>query len=111
MPHWAEEKKMNKAFVCARTHPLRVAAVLALAVAATLFVPAVHSADSAGRTVQVEITKFTFAPKEITVAPGTRVIWINHDETPHTVAANDKSFGSKGMDTDDKFERVFAQEG
>ena len=67
--------------------------------------------QSAGRTVQVEITKFTFAPKEITVAPGTRVIWINHDETPHTVAANDKSFGSKGLDTDDKFERVFAQEG
>jgi plastocyanin len=100
---------MNKPFVYARRQSLRIAAVLALA--ATLVVPVVHSADSAGRTVQLEITKFTFAPKEITVAPGTRVIWTNHDEAPHTVSANDKSFGSKGLDTDDKFEHVFAQEG
>ena len=102
---------MNKASVYARTHRLRIAAVLGLALAAALVVPVVHSADSAARTVQLEITKFTFAPKEITVAPGTRVVWTNHDETPHTVGANDKSFVSKGLDTDDKFEHVFAQEG
>ena len=56
-------------------------------------------------------TKFAFAPKEIAIAPGTKIVWTNHDQTPHTVTSNDKSFASKGLDTDDKFERTFASEG
>lgn len=67
---------------------------------------AAHAAD---QTIQIE--KFAFAPKEITVAPGTKVVWINHDETPHTINATDKSFASKAMDTDDHYEHVFASEG
>ena len=61
--------------------------------------------------VDVDIAKFLFTSKEITVAPGTTVIWTNRDETPHTVAASDKSFSSKGLDTNDKFEHTFAKEG
>ena len=61
--------------------------------------------------LQVAITKFAFAPKEITVAPGTKVIWTNQDETPHTVTSNDKSFASKGLDTDDTYEHTFDREG
>jgi len=61
--------------------------------------------------VDIDIAKFAYGPKEITVAPGTKIVWTNHDETPHTVTSNDKSFASKGMDTDDKFEHVFASEG
>ena len=60
---------------------------------------------------QVTITKFAFAPKEITVAPGTKVVWTNKDETPHTVASNDKSFASKGLDTGDTYEHTFEREG
>ncbi len=82
---------------------------------AALFLPAVltlaAAAAPAPPAVTVDITKFAFAPKEITVAPGTRVTWTNHDETPHTVTANDKSFASKGLDTDDRFEHTFAAEG
>jgi hypothetical protein len=48
---------------------------------------------------------------QITVAPGTKIIWTNRDETPHTVTSNDKSFASKGLDTDDKFEHTFGSEG
>ncbi len=59
----------------------------------------------------IVIQKFTFAPKEITVTPGTKVVWINHDETPHAISANDKAFVSKAMDTDDRYEHVFASEG
>jgi plastocyanin len=70
-----------------------------------------HAGAAPPATVRVEITKFAFAPKEVTVQPGTRVIWTNRDETPHTVSSNDKSFASKGMDTDDTFEQTFAQEG
>jgi plastocyanin len=59
----------------------------------------------------VEIVKFAFAPKEITVAPGTTIVWTNHDETPHTIIASDGTFVSKAMDTDDHFEYTFAKEG
>lgn len=85
-----------------------VAAVLAAAAAAAFSMPA--TAASAA-PVQVEIAKFGFAPKEITVAPGARIVWVNHDEAPHTVTSVDKKFGSKGMDTDDTFEHTFDTEG
>ena len=59
----------------------------------------------------VAIEKFAFAPKEITVTPGTTIVWTNRDETPHTVSASDRSFVSKAMDTDDRYEHTFATEG
>ena len=61
----------------------------------------------------VEIAHFAFAPREITVAPGTRVRWTNRDETPHTVTSQgaSKTLASPGLDLDDRFEFVFAEEG
>ena len=103
---------MKKTALRARIPSTHTTTVLALALAGSLAFPAaVHSTESAGAPVAIEITKFTFAPKEITVAPGTRVVWTNRDESPHTVSSNDKSFASKGLDTEDKFEHVFAQPG
>ena len=91
---------------------LRARAVAALICCAAFVVPAIlASAAGPGRTVGVDIAKFAYGPKEITIAPGTRVVWTNHDETPHTVTSNDKSFASKGMDTDDTFEHTFSSEG
>jgi plastocyanin len=81
------------------------------AVALFAWLVAVPLAAGAAATVQVEIDKFAFAPKEVTIAPGTRVVWTNRDETPHTVAAGDRSFASKGLDTGDTFEHTFASEG
>ena len=51
--------------------------------------------------------------KEITVEPGTRLRWTNHDETPHTVTSQDgkKVLASPGMDVGDQYEFVFATEG
>jgi plastocyanin len=75
---------------------------------------AVETASIQARPIQapsIGITKFAFAPKEITVAPGTKVTWTNHDETPHTISASDKTFVSKAMDTDDRYEYTFASEG
>ena len=80
----------------------------ALGVAAAL---ALSAALPAAQPVKIDIAKFSFGPKEITVAPGTTVVWVNHDETPHTVAANDHSFVSKALDTDDRYEHTFADEG
>ena len=82
--------------------PYLTCAVLALLAA----VPA-----AAVETPSIAIEKFAFAPKEITVAPGTTIAWTNRDETPHTVAAQDHHFVSKAMDTGDRFEYTFSDEG
>ena len=73
----------------------------------------VAAASAAGATdaPTIEISKFTFAPKEITVAPGTTIAWVNRDETPHTISAPTVAFVSKAMDTDDRVEYTFASEG
>jgi plastocyanin len=71
---------------------------------------AAHLAFAAD-ALTVEIKKFAFEPKEITVAPGTKITWVNRDETPHQIKAGDGGFVSPAMDTDDKYERVFAKEG
>ena len=70
---------------------------------------AAHGALAAD--VTVEISKFAFEPKEITVTPGTKVSWINRDETPHQIRTADGSFTSTAMDTNDRYEQVFAKEG
>ena len=67
--------------------------------------------DAEAIEAPIEISKFAFAPKEISVKPGTTIIWTNRDETPHAIIASDGSFVSKAMDTDDRFEHTFAGEG
>jgi plastocyanin len=78
-----------------------------LAIFFALLAPAANAADA----VTVTIEKFAFTPKEITVTPGTKVTWINKDETPHTINTADKRFMSKAMDTDDTFEQTFVNAG
>jgi plastocyanin len=96
-----------------RHHRLaRVGAVLALAACALLDPSAGVAAAADGATI--EIAKFAFTPKEITVAPGTTVRWVNHDEIPHTVTSaqgQEKVLVSKGLDTDDSYSFTFAKEG
>ncbi len=65
----------------------------------------------AANDTTVEIQKFAFAPKEITVKPGTKLVWINRDETPHALLSSDKEIKSSALDTADKYEHVFASEG
>ncbi len=62
-------------------------------------------------TKDVSIDNFTFTPSTINVRVGTTVTWVNHDDVPHTVTANDKGFGSKAMDTDERFSYRFAAPG
>ena len=102
---------MRYAFSRNTSRSLRSYVVLVLVLCAALAMPAIFAAAALPPTVDINIAKFAYGPKEITIAPGTRVVWTNHDETPHTVTSNDKSFASKGLDTDDKFEHTFASEG
>ncbi len=62
-------------------------------------------------TAVVKLDNFTVSPQVLTVAPGTTVTWDNEDDTPHTVVANDKSFRSKAMDTDERYSMTFAKPG
>ena len=74
--------------------------------------PVAETKPAAGE-VQIEIEDFVFKPAEVTIAPGTKVTWINKDEAPHTATSTDtpQKFNSGGLDTDDKFSFVFNDKG
>ena len=78
------------------------AAVLTLALAP------LSTAAAQPAPVTVKIDNFTFNAAVITVPVGTTVTWVNNDDIPHTVVADDKkTFRSKVLDTDDKFSFTF----
>ena len=87
---------------------LVVALLLGPVTGATLAVAAVEAQDA---TKAVTIDNFTFTPPELTVAVGTTVKWVNHDDIPHSVVNKDKVFRSKALDTDDSFSYTFASAG
>jgi plastocyanin len=91
-----------------RAHRLRTGFFLAAVFVVAFCTPAIFAAAPA---TTVAITKFVFASKDIIVAPGTKIVWTNHDEVPHTVTSNDKTFTSKALDTDDTYEYTFTSEG
>jgi plastocyanin len=70
-----------------------------------------NAQPSAPATAEVKIDNFNFGPQTLTVAVGTTVTWTNRDDIPHTVVADDKSFKSKVLDTDEKFSYTFAKAG
>jgi plastocyanin len=70
--------------------------------------PVVAATDS-GNTVKID--NFSFTPATITVPAGTQVHWTNRDDIPHTVVADDKSFKSKALDTDEEFTYTFSKPG
>jgi plastocyanin len=97
-----------------RAHAL--AALVALA-AGALALPiearaqAAAAASPAPAAMEVHIDNFTFSPPTLTVPPGTTVTWVNADDIPHAVAAKDRSFRSKVLDTDDRFSFTFTGAG
>lgn len=69
------------------------------------------AADTPSSEVGVKIDNFSFVPANITVKAGTTVRWTNRDDIPHTVTADDKSFKSKVLDTDEQFTYTFTKPG
>ena len=88
---------------------LRLALFAAIAIAAVPL-PA-RAADVKVAAVEVKIDNFTFNPQRLMVKAGTAVTWTNGDDIPHTVAASNKSFKSKVLDTDEKFSFTFTTAG
>ncbi|HEY8672025.1 MAG TPA: cupredoxin family copper-binding protein [Terriglobales bacterium] len=85
-----------------------VAMLIGPVVGAMLAVAAVAAQDAAN---VVSIDNFTFTPPELTVAVGTTVKWVNHDDIPHLVVNKDKVFRSKALDTDDSYSFTFTSAG
>jgi len=85
-----------------------VAMLIGPIVGAMLAVASVAAQDTAN---VITIHNFTFTPPELTVAVGTTVKWVNHDDIPHTVVNKDKVFRSKALDTDDSYSFTFASAG
>lgn len=61
------------------------------------------AAENSNNSVEVNIDNFSFSPATLTVKAGTSITWTNRDDIPHTVVADDKSFKSKVLDTNEKF--------
>ena len=87
---------------------LVVALLLGPVVGAMLAFGAVAAQDA---TDVITIDNFTFTPKELTVAVGTTVKWVNHDDIPHTVVEKKTTFRSKALDTDDSYSFTFTSAG
>jgi plastocyanin len=76
--------------------------------------PGLARADAAdtANAVTVRIGNFAFADQTVTVAPGATVTWVNDDDAPHTVVAEDgRSFRSRTLDTGDRFSFTFMSPG
>lgn len=70
-----------------------------------------HPLD-AQSAVTVDIQDFSFQPHEWTIQAGAVVTWVNHDEWPHHVAAEDgKSFNSGIIASGKEFRFTFGQPG
>jgi plastocyanin len=63
----------------------------------------ITSMSSWAQDIQVNIKEFMYSPKDLTVAVGTKVTWVNDDQVPHTIVETHKVFRSGALDTQDNF--------
>ena len=68
-------------------------------------------ASAAPAPQKLEIHQFKFLPATVTVAPGTTVTWVNHDEETHTVMSSTGSFASAALEHEQTFNHTFAAPG
>jgi len=85
---------------------LRSIGILVAAAALLAAVPA-----PAAPTQTVVIDNFSFKPNRISVPAGTRLVFENRDDLPHTVVIPDLQQKSKMLDTDDSYEAVMDKPG
>ena len=71
----------------------------------------VETEESASQEVAVEVVDSAFEPEELTIDPGTTVVWAQTGSLPHTVTADDGTFDSGDMAAGDTFSFTFQEEG
>jgi plastocyanin len=96
-----------------RVHGCKSLGVLRALRLAVLFTALAEDANSAAVSLvaTVSMDHSTFIPSEITVAPGTTVIWVNIETMPHTVVDLNKAFRSKTLIKDGTFSFTFTTAG
>ncbi len=66
---------------------------------------------AAPTTHTVVIADMKFAPETLTVKPGDSIVWVNKDFFPHTATAQDKSFDSGDIATNESWKYVATKKG
>lgn len=79
-------------------------------VSTTVISSAVQPVSPAAKRVTIRLSNFKFEPKEISIAPGTTVEWID-EQGNHTIAADDGAFESDILDAGGRFERKYDKPG
>jgi plastocyanin len=102
---------MSESIAALRPLARRMVLHAALAAGASLVMVPLARRPAAAETVKVDIDNFAFAPTQLAVAPGTTVVWTNHDDIPHTVTSSDRAFKSHALDTHDRFSFTFEKAG
>lgn len=82
-----------------------LAAVLALAGAAA------SPPDGASRNHRVDIRELVFQPRDLVVAPGDTVTWVNDDIVAHTVTTAGPGWDSGQLSRGETFVRVVESSG
>jgi plastocyanin len=65
----------------------------------------------AAMQIRATIQNFAFSANPITIAPGSTVTWTNRDGAPHTVTADDGSWGSGTLRQGGTYSHVFTSPG
>lgn len=61
---------------------------------------------------KVMIEDYSFNPNQLTIKPGTKVVWTNHDPVDHTVVSSEKDlFTSPLLASGESFEHTFEKPG
>ena len=71
----------------------------------------VYGALAASGETHLTIDNFTFKPDAVTVPVGTRIVWVNDDDIPHSIVETTGKFHSPALDTEDKFSFIFDKAG
>ena len=89
----------------------RLLRVLLIPIIFTALATLAGSTAALAKDVTVTISNFAFGPAEVTISVGDTVTFVNGDDTIHSVVADDGSFHSDGLDTNDKFTMTFTKAG
>lgn len=86
---------------------MKLKIVIAGAIFATLAASSAYTAEE----TKIVIDNFAFSPANVTVKAGTKVGFVNHDDLPHNVIDEKRTFKSKALDTNETFVFTFDKPG
>jgi plastocyanin len=68
---------------------------------------AVYAVAAPSAETRVSIDNFSFKQASVTVPVGTKIVWENDDDIPHSIVEMQGKFHSPALDTEDKYGFTF----